>query len=143
MLPVRPDYPVAWRGRLICDVSQVPEVTAEALEFLLCQHCNEPEIRARNLALVEACNNAILHADASARCFPIQVEALCRQEWIELRITDHTAGFDWPARLELPRPDQESGRGLYLIRSVMDTVAYHRGAGENVLVLCRSRVSLG
>jgi hypothetical protein len=60
-----------------------------------------------------------------------------------LRITDHTAGFQWPAEAILPASECESGRGLFLIASLMDYANYFRGAGENVLVIRKRRLSAG
>ena len=69
------------------------------------------------------------------------MEALCDRRCIELRVTDHTAGFDLPSPEILPDPGREHGRGIYLIRSVMDEVLYRRSAGENVMVMRKRRVS--
>jgi anti-sigma regulatory factor (Ser/Thr protein kinase) len=55
---------------------------------------------------------------------------------VELRIDDHTGGFELPRRAALPQDDQESGRGLYLIMSLMDHVGYVRSSDSaNCLVL--------
>jgi anti-sigma regulatory factor (Ser/Thr protein kinase) len=69
------------------------------------------------------------------------MEVLCDRNEVELRITDHTPGFDWPDRSTLPDPETESGRGLYLIRALMDYANYLRSPGENVLVLKKTRGS--
>ena len=58
---------------------------------------------------------------------------------MEARITDHTAGFDWPDQAELPADDSESGRGVFLIQSLTDHSVYLRGADENCLVLRSNR----
>ena len=58
---------------------------------------------------------------------------------IELRIIDHGPGFTWPENTQLPPPDMESGRGLYLIRALTDYSAYIRLSTENVLVLRKKR----
>jgi serine phosphatase RsbU (regulator of sigma subunit) len=52
-----------------------------------------------------------------------------------MHVIDHTDGFDWPDIVELPAPEQESGRGLFIIHSLMDRAIYLRGIGENRLVL--------
>lgn len=131
--------PAAWHLDLVCDLKAVPGAAAAARHFLLAQGCGEPESVPCELALVEACNNAILHtADPK---LPIGLEVLCSPEQIELRITDHAEQFEWPARIELPDVEQETGRGLYLIVSVMDSVRYSHGSGANVLVLSKRRTA--
>jgi serine phosphatase RsbU (regulator of sigma subunit) len=90
---------------------------------------------------VEACNNAIKYAPGPARTRPVGVEIACSAEQLELRVTDHTAGFEWPERAELPPPESESGRGIFLIQSMMDSAHYLRGKSENILVLRKSRPS--
>ncbi len=89
------------------------------------------------LALVEACNNAIEFAGNGGRQQPVTVDVLCAGNQLELRVTDHTAGFEWPKETRLPERDSERGRGLYLICTLMDEARYLRGAAENVLVLRR------
>ena len=114
-------------------------VCLAARRFLVAQGCTDTEAAACQLALVEACNNAVQNVRPAAAGLPVRVEVLCGARQIELRITDHTAAFPWPAQVELPSTEQESGRGLYLIVSVMDSVTYLPGASENVLVLRKDR----
>jgi serine phosphatase RsbU (regulator of sigma subunit) len=59
-----------------------------------------------------------------------------------MRVTDHTAGFEWPARIALPEPDSERGRGLYLIGTLMRNVRYLRSAEENLLVMRHPRARI-
>ncbi len=139
MSPAGSEPPVAWRSELDCNLTAVPTAAAAARRFLLTSGCNDTEASACELALVEACNNAILHAGGPARGLPIVLEAFCRPRQIELRIIDHTQGFEWPTHVDLPQPDQECGRGLFLIQAVMDSATYRREAGENVLVLHKRR----
>src|SRR5690606_26545116 len=59
---------------------------------------------------------------------------------IELRVVDHTPGFDLPSTNELPDPTAEGGRGLFLMRSLTDSIKYLRGRDENCLILRKRRV---
>jgi len=63
------------------------------------------------------------------------VECLCEGAQIEVRVTDHTSGFAWPRRAQLPAQESESGRGVYLIQTLMDRANYFQAPGENILVL--------
>ncbi len=124
-----------------CELTRVRAVARQAHEFLAAKGCHEDDIVDCELALVEACNNAIEYAPESARILPVQVELICDHDFIEMRVIDHTNGFEWPATLVLPGVDSERGRGLYLIRSVMTNAEYIRGEGANVLLLRRHRTS--
>jgi len=99
----------------------------------------EADLGAWELSLIEAGNNAVKYAKPEARQHPILFEISAGARDIEARVTDRTAGFDWPAEIALPAPDAERGRGLYLMKSLTDDVFYLRHPGRNVLVLRRSR----
>ena len=107
-------------------------------DFLTRQGCIERDVADCELALVEACNNAIQHANGG-QAAGIEVEAFCGPRGIELRIVDHTPGFVWPANVSLPDAESERGRGLFLIQSVMSSTRYLREPGRNTLVLRKTR----
>src|SRR5205823_2554735 len=88
---------------------------------------------------VEGCNNAIIYAPIRSRDSPIEIQILRHKDRLELQIVDHTEGFDWQ-EAELPTPEAEHGRGLFIIQSLMDEVVYLRSRDENRLVM-RKRVA--
>jgi serine phosphatase RsbU (regulator of sigma subunit) len=130
--------PAVLRFPLACDLAQVRHAAQQIRQFLAEYDCGHDLLMACELAFVEGCNNAVKYAP-TARDRPVLVEVSCDAEEVELRVTDHTTGFDWPAEVKLPEADSESGRGLYLMQSVMDEVKYLRGEGENVLLLRKRR----
>jgi len=87
-----------------------------------------------DLALTEAMANAIQYgcptdAKQSVRvCLSINDKILC------IRVYDHGLGFDLNS---VPTPDfadlDERGRGIFLIRSLMDSVEYRKTEDGNVL----------
>jgi anti-sigma regulatory factor (Ser/Thr protein kinase) len=122
-----------------CEVSAVPAIAQRVHDFLLRHGCSEKEVHDCELALVEACNNAVLYAaPGSDRC-EVVVEAISGLEEIELRVTDHTPGLEWPQRAALPDSTSERGRGLYIIQAVMDSTHYLRDQSGNTLVLQKRR----
>ena len=135
--------PAALRFALPCELSHVRQASQTVHQFLVEQGCGEELLTACDLALVEACNNAIKYAPVSARAKPVVVEVTCGPKQFELRVTDHTPGFAWPEKIELPPPESESGRGLFLIHSLMDSAQYLQGRGENILVMRKSRPDSG
>ena len=134
-------HPRTLRLRLACNLAEVRMAAQMARAFLAEQGCAEKELMDYELALVEACNNAIKYVADGGRQKPVLMEVLCDPHEVELRITDHTPGFEWPEKAMLPDPESESGRGLYLIRALMDYANYLRSPGENVLVLKKARKS--
>lgn len=136
-----PPTPGLLRLNLACDLGQVQSVVQLTRKFLLQQGCTSEEVVDIELALVEACNNAIEYVRPDAAQKMVLLEASCDAALVELQVSDHTAGFEWPTTLHLPEPDAERGRGLYLIQAVMDEVQYRRGTTQNTLVLRKKRAS--
>ncbi len=130
---------ITLRLTLNCDLAEVRPATLALRGFLAEHGVPGEELVACELALAEACNNAINHADDTSRHMRIGVEAACSPTEIEIRVSDHTSGFDWPDRVELPDPTCERGRGVFLIQSLMNSSTYLRGRGENCLVMRKSR----
>src|SRR5688500_16483932 len=115
------------RVKLACDLAAVRPMTAMIRTFLEEQNATTEEIHSAELATVEATNNAIKYVAAEDKCKDIEVEVGFSSEQLEVRIRDNTAGFEWPQQVQLPDGDAETGRGLYLINSLMDRVNYFRG----------------
>src|SRR5262245_44388379 len=135
----------SWRGSalrlsLACDLAEVLPAIRAVRGFLAEQGLEEKELAACELALAEACNNAINYASDGAKSQPVEVEAICNTTGIELRVHDHTAGFDLQKRVQLPGVESERGRGLFLIQSLMDSSDYFRGGQENLLRLRKKRL---
>lgn len=130
---------VAFRFELACDLTQVPAAVRAVHCFLSESRCSETEVMDCELAMAEACNNAIQNASPLGRNLPVEIDVICRAREIEMRVADHTPGFEWPERAQLPAPNQERGRGIYLIQAVMDTAHYTRNRAKNVLVLRKKR----
>jgi len=108
-------------------------------QFLAEQGLAEKELFSYELCIAEASNNAVEYAQGFARSFKPIAEALFTPTQIELRVTDHTSGFDLPERIPPPSPLKDRGRGLFLIQSVMDEVRYLRGTNENILIMRKKR----
>jgi serine phosphatase RsbU (regulator of sigma subunit)/anti-sigma regulatory factor (Ser/Thr protein kinase) len=134
--------PVTLRKTLACDLAGVRAAVQVVRQFLAEQGWGEGDLMSFDLALAEACNNAIMYATGPGRDQPVMIEAVSDASQVEFRIHDHTPGFDWPEKLTLPTPESESGRGLWLIASLMNYAGYFRGRGGNILVLRKSRPSV-
>ncbi len=137
----RPDTAGPTRLKLAvkCELGEVRPAARAVRGFLLQQGCSAVEISDCELAFVEACNNAIQHARGMARRKSVLIQGEVGETRIRLCVTDHTPGFDWPAEAALPAAHHESGRGLYLIRRIMDSAEYVRGGHANTLTLEKKR----
>ena len=86
------------------------------------------------LALVEACNNLVMHGAArDVICLSAEANA----SHLLLVIRDTTHGFAWPEKAELPNVDEDHGRGIFLIHALMTEVKYQRADGWNELRLTK------
>lgn len=88
-----------------------------------------------NLVLTEATVNVIKHGCCGndlQNC--VRVTIHLQGDELNIKVYDHGQGFDLE---KVPLPDfehpGESGMGLYLIRSVMDSVTYTKMKEHNVL----------
>lgn len=123
----------------LCDYSDVRTAMETVVEFLKDNQLSEDEIMGCELAVAEGCNNAIRYSGEAGATSRIHLRAFCSSAMVMFWVHDHTQGFEWPEKVELPPEDSESGRGLYLMTSLMNEVHYFRGREQNVLYLEKKR----
>ena len=92
-------------------------------------------------AVGEAFNNVAIHAYRGRPAGTVEIEFEIRPEGLTVRILDSGASFE-PAEEQTPDLASlpESHMGLYIVRSFMDEVTYHRGQPPslpNVLTLTK------
>lgn len=87
-----------------------------------------------NLVLTEAMVNAIEHSSPHDTDHTVRVCIYIEQDDLCVRVYDHGHGFDIDL---VPFPDveelSERGRGIFLIRTLMDEVSYRKTEAGNVL----------
>jgi anti-sigma regulatory factor (Ser/Thr protein kinase) len=125
--------------RLACDFAEVQRALDSMRRFLTEQGCSSELSSRCEIALAEACNNAIKYASGEARSRPVAVQISCFPREIEITVVDHTPGCEWPHQAELPPQDSESGRGICLIQAVMDRAEYTTHPSGNRLVMRKLR----
>jgi len=91
-----------------------------------------------NLVLTEAMVNAIKYGNPENRDDTVHILInICDNELL-IRIYDYGQGFDIN---EIPEPDfdglDDRGRGIFLIKSLMDSVSYHRDLNGNILEMIK------
>src|SRR5687767_1902364 len=122
-----------------CDLAEARVATRALRAFLSEQGLDESEQFNFELCLAEACNNAVQYATAGGAHQSIVVEVLIHPASVELRVIDRTAGFELTEKAPSLNPDRETGRGVFIIQSLMDEVRYQRGTNENTLVMRKKR----
>ena len=97
------------------------------------------------VALTEALSNAILYGNEDDRTKRVRVHVRVDEAHLVVEVTDEGAGFDMDAcTMDPTTPDHlenEFGRGLYLMRKLMDRVERFEGSPGNVVRLTLRRAS--
>ena len=122
-----------------CDAGSIRSACEGVRRFLAQHGVGEDELGQWELILMEAGVNAVRYCPAASQSLPVRLEVLVTETVVEVRVTDHTPGFDLPETVELPPPDSEHGRGLFLIKSLTTEAEYLRGRKENCFVLRKRR----
>lgn len=128
------DITIPCHSRYLRMVGRIGEKVAEEIE------CPEGirETLPSQLAVVltEGLVNAIKHAHSSDPDEEIHVRINITKKNLVVRIYDNGVGFDLDA---VPNPCftpcgmEDKGRGIFILRSLMDTVKYTRSESGNVL----------
>jgi serine/threonine-protein kinase RsbW len=95
-------------------------------------------------ALHEALLNAIVHGNDEDETRRVNVELAARAGGLDVRVRDEGPGFD-PTRVPDPLAPENlsksSGRGIFLMRMLMDEVAFRCRADGGMEVTMRKRLS--
>ena len=90
------------------------------------------------VSCTEAVNNAIIHGNKSALNKSVSIKCIVEKQYLTIRVKDEGKGFD-PEKLQDPREEKnlmkESGRGVFLMRSLMDSVNVKRLKFGSVVVM--------
>ena len=113
------------------------------LVFSFCEFLREnfhlDDLFSHNMKLVvsEAFANSVKYTKAPAGCEDvICVRAILSEPWFRLEIFDYGEGFDLEnIRDAEENLDGESGRGLYIIRTLVDEVAVEKRDERNCFVM--------
>lgn len=106
--------------------------------------CRDCPTHARRLdlnfrvGLTEALANAMLYGNGHDPCKRVRVEIIVDQGRIEARVTDQGNGFDpstVPDPTEPANLTRPCGRGLFLMRKLMDEVWYNDRGNQVTLVM--------
>ena len=126
------------------DIGCIEEVVSAVLAC-----CPSPPFSARHralcipVALTEALSNAILRGNREDRAKTVRVRAAVEAQTLVVEVEDDGAGFDMDACTADPTVQanlgREDGRGLFLMRRLMDGVEQFAGRGNGVRLTLRVR----
>ena len=99
------------------------------------------------VGVTEALANAMLYGNGRDPAKRVRVEANVSPDEVTVRVTDEGRGFDPQAVCDPTLPGNRSrpcGRGIFLIRSLMDHVEFNeRGNSITMVLLAGSRTNRG
>jgi serine/threonine-protein kinase RsbW len=127
--------------RLPSDIDCIEEAVELVTRHCLAGHSATRTIRFRlQVVLSEALANAILRGNREALDKWVEVRAELRADVIRVYVTDEGSGFDPSAVPEPIRPeqiDESGGRGLFLIRKLVDAVQFNEQGNSICMILRR------
>jgi serine/threonine-protein kinase RsbW len=115
----------------------------ETVDFVVshCSTCDEVARKLRlnfRVSLVEALANAMIYGNGRDPSKRVHVEVFLGEGFVTARVTDEGAGFD-PGGVPDPTApsnlSKESGRGLFLMRELMDEVRFNARGNSVTLIL--------
>ncbi len=127
--------------RLRFQVSSSREAIAEAVRRIMKAasqlRCGRSERADLEIAIREALANAVFHGNRADPAKKVHVQcSLSRTTGMRVAIRDEGSGFD-PDAIPDPRDDERlflhHGRGLFLMRELLDRVEHRNGGREVVL----------
>ncbi|HEV2852806.1 MAG TPA: ATP-binding protein [Thermoanaerobaculia bacterium] len=96
-----------------------------------------------DVAVREALANAIKHGNEQNPSKQVHVDLAVEEDELVIRVEDEGGGFD-PAHLGDPLAPENllrpNGRGIFYMKSFMDTIQYGSGPGGGTLVTLRKRI---
>jgi serine/threonine-protein kinase RsbW len=127
--------------RLPSDVDCIEEAVELVTRHCLAGHAATETTRFRlRVVLSEALSNAILRGNCEDRTKWVEVRAELVPEAITVHVTDEGPGFD-PAAVPEPllpeQLDEARGRGLFLIRKLVDAVQFNQQGNSICMILRR------
>ena len=92
-------------------------------------HLDEIQMHKMMVSLTEAVNNAIIHGNKSDLGKKVSVQCEILPGWLVVFVNDEGGGFE-PSKVRNHLRKQnllkESGRGIFLMRTLMDKVEFER-----------------
>jgi serine/threonine-protein kinase RsbW len=116
------------------EISAVSPLVERLMRLIEGSHCITGEEPAVELALREALNNAVVHGNRLDAHKLVHVRCRCKVgEGISLIVSDQGQGFDprtIPDPLTVESLEADHGRGIHIMKLVMDEVSFEQRGTE-------------
>ncbi len=131
-----------YHRKLSSDPAEIEDAVQHLVERSLAAGFDDGDRLRLNLrvSLAEALANAMLNGNRSDPGKIVRLEARLQPNRLVIRVTDEGGGFDPQALPDPTLPEHRhrgSGRGIFLIRSLMDAVEFHDRGNAITMVLER------
>ena len=131
-----------WVYEVPSDVQAIESTVADLVERCRAAAFDGPRLTLNfRVGVTEALANAMLYGNRLDARIPVRVEVRIEPSHIVVHVRDQGNGFD-PNRVPDPtlecNVERPGGRGLFLIRNLMDEVHFNERGNEVRLVLRRS-----
>ena len=111
------------------DMANLPEVEERLFHF--CRQCNVGRYySAVSVATLQAVENAIHHGNSDDATKSVTIAFGTCRGGIYAEVTDEGIGFDYTRFGQLPADGQMSGEGIFVMRSLADSVTYSEGGRQ-------------
>lgn len=125
---------VEWRQSLPSQIEAISPLVDQVMRFVLnFRNADGSEVEIE-MALREALANAVVHGNHENSYKRVFVECRCYMDGeVSITVRDEGAGFD---RSTVPDPTAPEnrlfthGRGIYLMKTLMDEVSFEKGGAE-------------
>jgi len=127
------------RLELLGVVDKIADGITEYLEF------EDVDKDAVAISVIEACTNAIQHGHKSDAEQRVSVAFELSSDTLSITVEDHGTGFQPQSSEDLTPPDllATRGRGIYIMRSMMDEVDFDFSKGTRVHLVKRRSSNSG
>ncbi len=143
--------PIGSRSDFVLELPSDTGTIERAVEYVMvrCRDCAVERRRLRlnfRVSLAEALANAMLYGNGEDPTKYVRLEVTIERARVEARITDEGAGFDPSVVPDPTLPANISrthGRGLFLMRALLDEVSFNERGNSITLVLRASGPASG
>jgi serine/threonine-protein kinase RsbW len=127
-------------GKLVLPsvLTELEKVDGLALECAKEAGLNEADSMMVAIAVIEAVTNAIVHGNHFADDKFVTIQFDCEPGKVKVIVHDEGKGFDLSCVWDPTSPDKQmecSGRGIYIMREVMDSVEFDMSDGTTVTMM--------
>ena len=125
--------------KLPTEVKYIKKASSNILEAVKPYNLGEDKLYDIRLSVEEAVRNAMVHGNSGRTNLSVKVKYWIKDEKLNVEVEDEGAGYDYGL---LPDPTEGdnimkgSGRGVYLIRRLMDEVKFNEAGNKIKMIKC-------